>query len=459
MKFLYRPEVLARFDIVGVDPRGVARSTPVRCFGSAQEQAEFFADLPPFPVGARETRAYLAKYRDYTRRCAAVAGRIIDHVSTANFVRDLDLLRQAVGDPRFTFVGYSYGSIVGQNYAALFPRRVRAIVIDGVLDLKEWTVGTYREGRLVPFSTRVLSAKGASETLGAFFRTCAAAGPAQCAFAEPGATAGELAAKYATLARRLLRRPVTLPFPDGGTLEVTYAQLVGLTLGNLYDPTAWPGLADLLQQLSELAAAPATGAARAAAGRTLGRLAARYQEEEPLFDSGFEAVSCADSVNPRSQLAWPVAAALQDRRYRYFGSIWTYASLACATWPGRDTDRYLGGATRRTAKPVLVVGTRYDPATRYQGAVKVARTLPGARLLSLDGYGHTSIQASSCVDGYTADYLVSGALPPAGTVCQPDRQPFDPLPAAAQAAGDAAAKRAVVAGALPGGLRRTLAAR
>ena len=108
---------------------------------------------------------------------------------------------------------------------------------------------------------------------------------------------------------------------------------------------------------------------------------------------------------------------------------------------------------------MLVVGTRYDPATRYQAAVKVARTLPGARLLTWTGTGTRRSRPAAASTAYTADYLVSGALPPAGTVCQPDRQPFDPLPAAAQAAGDAAAKRAVVAGALPGGLRRTLAAR
>ena len=116
--FLYRPEVLARFDIVGLDPRGTNRSAPVRCFRTAEEQDEFFGSLPFFPVGLRQTADYLAAYKRYTRQCAQLAAPIIDHASTANFVRDLDLFRQAVGDPGFTFIGYSYGTYVGETYAA-----------------------------------------------------------------------------------------------------------------------------------------------------------------------------------------------------------------------------------------------------------------------------------------------------------------------------------------------------
>jgi pimeloyl-ACP methyl ester carboxylesterase len=436
MRYLLDPAVMARFDVVGVDPRGVARSAPVRCFASADEQAAFFAGLPPFPVG-REIPGWLAKFRAYTARCGRVAGPVIDHVSTANFVRDLDLLRQAVGDPGFTFVGYSYGSHVGSTYAAMFPRRVRSVVIDGVLDPVLWSTGASGDGRLVPFSTRIKSAQGASETLGAFFRTCAAAGPDRCAFAEAGtgagATASQLARKFDRLTAALRRHPVDLVQEDGSTVTVTYAVFISATLGNLYDPLSFPYEAQLAQALHELTTRPAVPA-RATAARAL---AASAPADEPLFDSGFEAVSCADTVNPRSQLAWPVAALLQDQRYKYFGSPWTYASQACATWPGHDTDRYLGPYDKATAHPLLVVGTRYDPATRYQNAQAVAARVPGARLLTLDGYGHTSILSSACVNAYTADYLVTGALPARGTVCRPDRQPFDPAPAAAVAAARA----------------------
>ena len=441
------PSLPARFDLIGVSPRGTSRSTPVHCFATAAEQEAFFGALPAFPVTA-EIPAWLAAYRDYTNRCARVAGPIIDHSSTANFVRDLDLLRQAVGDPGFSFLGYSYGSQVGSTYAAMFPSRVRAVVIDGVVDPVAWSTGYGGTGALLPITTRLKSAEGASDTLGAFFRTCAAAGPARCSFADPGASAGELSAKWDKLTRDIRKRPVDLPQPDG-TLHVTYAVLVSGALSILYDVPAWPTLADVAEALVELEATPAAAAARATAAHGLAVTRARYADE-PAFASGFDAVACVDGVEPRSPLAWPVAAAAQDRVAPYFGSAWTFPSQACATWPGHDTDRYLGPYDRPTAKPVLVVGTRFDPATRYQAAQATAARMPGAALLTLNGYGHTSLGSSTCIDRFTAAYLIRGVVPPKGATCQPDHQPFDP------AAVPTAARAAVVADALPPAVRATL---
>ena len=441
------PSLPARFDLIGVDPRGTSRSAPVRCFATAAEQEAFFGALPAFPVQA-EIPAWLAAYRDYTNRCARVAGPIVDHSSTANFVRDLDLLRQAVGDPGFSFLGYSYGSQVGSTYAAMFPSRVRAVVIDGVVDPVAWSTGYGVTGALLPITTRLKSAEGASDTLRAFFRTCAAAGPARCSFADPGASAGELSAKWDTLTRDIRTRPVDLPQPDG-TVHVTYAVLISAALSILYDVPTWPTLADAAEALVQLEAVPAATAARATAAHALAVARARYADE-PVFASGFDAVACVDGVEPRSPLAWPVAAAAQDRVAPYFGSAWTFPSQACATWPGKDTDRYLGPYDRPTAKPVLVVGTRFDPATRYQAAQATAARLPGARLLTLDGYGHTSLGSSTCIDRFTAAYLIRGAVPPKDATCEPDHQPFDP------AAVPTAARAAMVAAALPQAVKATL---
>jgi hypothetical protein len=303
---------------------------------------------------------------------------------------------------------------------------------------------------VLPITTRLRSAEGASDTLGAFFRTCAAAGPARCSFAEPGASGVALAAKFDRLAAALRRHPVDLPQP-GGTLHVTYAVLVSGALSLLYDVPSWPQLADAAEALAQATSgAPAartdaarTDAARTDAARTdAARTDAVALATEPVFASGFDAVACVDGVEPRSPLAWPAAALAQDRVAPYFGSAWTFPSQACATWPGQDTDRYAGPYDRPTAKPVLVVGTRFDPATPYQAARTVAGRLPGARLLTLDGYGHTSLAQSACVDRYTAAYLLRGALPPAGATCRPDHQPFDPAltPSPARATVVAAAR-------------------
>jgi hypothetical protein len=232
-------------------------------------------------------------------------------------------------------------------------------------------------------------------------------------------------------------------------VHVTYAVLISAALSILYDVPTWPTLADAAEALVQLEAVPAATAARATVAHALAVARARYADE-PVFASGFDAVACVDGVEPRSPLAWPVAAAAQDRVAPYFGSAWTFPSQACATWPGKDTDRYLGPYDRPTAKPVLVVGTRFDPATRYQAAQATAARLPGARLLTLDGYGHTSLGSSTCIDRFTAAYLIRGAVPPKDATCEPDHQPFDP------AAVPTAARAAVVADALPQAVKATL---
>jgi hypothetical protein len=324
----------------------------------------------------------------------------------------------------------------------MFPSRIRAVVIDGVVDPVAWSTGYGRTGSVLPITTRLRSAEGASDTLGAFFRTCAAsswssrrlastaAGPDRCSFADPGASAAALSAKFDRVTTALRTHPVDLPQP-GGTLHVTYAVLVGGALSLLYDPATWPQLADAAEALAQLTSgAPVPAVARADAAHAAAALAgatrAGAAADQPVFASGFDAVACVDGDEPRSQLAWPVAALAQDRVAPYFGSAWTFPSQACATWPGHDTDRWTGPYDRPTKEPVLVVGTRFDPATPYQAARTVAARLPGARLLTLDGFGHTSLGQSTCVDRYTAAYLIRGTLPPDRATCRPDHQPFDP---------------------------------
>jgi hypothetical protein len=138
-------------------------------------------------------------------------------------------------------------------------------------------------------------------------------------------------------------------------------------------------------------------------------------------------VICTDSNNPRDPFVWPRAARQADERAPYFGAPWTWLSVPCATWPARDLDRYVGPWNRPTSNPVLVIGNTFDPATRYEGAVALTHDLARARLLTLDGWGHTSFGKSSCILAFEIGYLVAGQLPPAGTVCRPDVGPFGPI--------------------------------
>jgi hypothetical protein len=135
-------------------------------------------------------------------------------------------------------------------------------------------------------------------------------------------------------------------------------------------------------------------------------------------------VACTDSDNPETFAAWSTAADEAEDDYGYFGPIWTWASSACAVWPGSRDSRYAGPFTAETANPVLVVGTVYDPATRYQGAVKVASLLPNSQLVTVNGWGHTSLFLSQCADHAVSDYLLTGTPPAADPKCSQDLVPF-----------------------------------
>jgi pimeloyl-ACP methyl ester carboxylesterase len=409
-RLLYSDQVRERFDLVGFDPRGIIRSTPLRCFTSLQ-QAQAAQPPFPFPVTGEEERVWIRSDRRIARACVERAGAIIDHMATANVARDLDLLRRAVGDRRLSYAGYSYGSYLGTTYANLFPNKVRALLVDGIPDPIAWATGRGDQARTQPLFNRQLTAQGSYATLLEFFRLCDRGGP-NCAFSQ-----GDPRRRYAALARRLLAEPAQLP-----DQTVTYADLVVTTLLALYEPELWPDLAVFLQQLDTLTA-PRAAAAALQALRT--RLGASQQEDYPNLLEGQFGVFCSDSDNPATVGAWKRAARASDRRFPYFGRPWTWLSSLCQPWPGRDADRYTGPFTKRTSNPVLIVGNRFDPASRYQGAVTLSRLLPRSRLLTLDGWGHTSVVLpSSCIAGHVNRYLLTTRVPPPGTVCPPDLVPF-----------------------------------
>jgi pimeloyl-ACP methyl ester carboxylesterase len=412
-RLLFSEQVRARFDLVGFDPRGIIRSTPLRCYDTLHQAiADAFAPFP-FPVTRNQERTWVRLDRNLARACAARGGPILNHMATADAARDMDLLRQAVGDKQLTYFGVSYGSYLGATYANLFPGKVRALAVDAIIDPVAWATGRGDQARTQPLFNRLRSAQGAYATLGEFFRLCDQGGD-NCAFSQ-----GNPRRRYAALAKRLLREPAQLPDGQGGTITVTYADLVAGTFGALYSPEAWPELAEVLQQLDTLtspqAAATAVQALRA-------RL--RLQEDYPNFVEGFPGVMCSDSDNPDSIGAWTRAADASDRKTPYFGRLLTWISSICQPWPGKDTDRYSGPFAKATSNPVLVVGARFDPITRYQGAVRLAGLLPRSRLLTLDGWGHVSLPRSACINAHVSRYLLTTQVPPPGTDCPPDVVPF-----------------------------------
>lgn len=422
-RHLYSNQVRAQFDLVGFDPRGTNRSTALRCFGTPKQWGPFFTPFA-FPSTAAEEQIQIAANQFLDSACAQRGARIIDHMATADVARDLDLLRQAVGDNKLTYAGYSYGTFLGVTYANMFPDKVRALIVDGVLDPIEWTTGVGMEGTTVPFSTRLRSDAGAQATLQEFFRLCDAGTPV-CAFGPNSAS------RFAALGAKLKQHPIQIMLPDGTVISLNYSLLIGATLGAMYDSLGWEQFAHLLAFV-EAQADPATLGSKLepfllSPAYITKRVVPHYQN---LLE-GFPAVACADSDNPHLYQAWHDAGAAADAAFGYFGRIWTWASSICAAWPGSDTARYVGPFNKITANPVLVIGDEFDPATRYEGAVEVSNLLPNSRLLTVHGWGHTTLSAASpslfrsnCAGQLASVYLVSLALPAVGTVCEQDHVPF-----------------------------------
>jgi pimeloyl-ACP methyl ester carboxylesterase len=401
--FLYSPEVHAKFDLVGFDPRGIIRSSAFRCFGNPKQWEPFFTPFP-FPLTPEEEATWITADRYLDSACAQRGGAIGSHMSTANVARDLDQLRQAVGDEKLTYAGYSYGSFLGQTYANMFPEKVRALIIDGVLDPIAWTTGDPGQQGL-PFSTRLRSDAGAMATLNEFFRLCDAG---DCPFGP------DAAARYADLAAHAKADPTVISYND----------LIGATLGAMFDSSSWEDFAAFLADIESAQASTPSLQARTKAFQVRPMyIAKRGFPQYPNFVEGFPAVACGDSDNPHSYTAWHDAGAAADAAFGYFGRIWTWVSSICAEWPTADADRYTGPFTKTTANPVLVVGNLYDPATRYQGALRAHALLPNSRLLTANGWGHTSLFLSACADAIASTYLLTSNAP-ASSTCSQDFTPF-----------------------------------
>lgn len=407
--------VRQRFDIIGMDPRGIGASTGLQCFSDAQ-QAMAATHRSEFPVTAEDRAEWKRVDQLFAAGCRANAGRIIDHMASADVARDLDLLRRLVGDQRLNYVGFSYGSILGQTYANMFPDRVGALVIDGVLDPVAWSTGQARQALTIPFTDRIGSAAASQLALGSFLTLCDQAGPG-CAFS------GDARARFDALAAAVRTKPVPYPGVPGSVVD--YAALIRLMQNGLTQPQAWVGLAEDLADLAS-ASGLSTPTAHPVVRGVARNAGALVTTTYPQFE-GYQGVICTDTINPTHYEQWGRAADRATAQFPDFGAYWNWPSSICSIWPGQDDDRYLGPWNRTTANPVLVVGNYYDPATPYAGAQAAARLLPNSRLLSYAGWGHrpSLTSGNACITDAMVRYLVAGTLPPAGTVCQPTASPFD----------------------------------
>ena len=392
----FTARVRSVYDIVGFDPRGVGASTPVECLDNQQQDAFIAADGSP--DSPSEERSLLAISKGLADGCQAHAAKLLPHLGTADAARDMDVLRAVVGDPKLNFFGASYGTYLGATYAEEFPAKVGRFVLDGALD-PTLTGMQLSKGQLGGFET----------ALNSFLADCV-----QRSDCPVGPTVADgrqqiadlLAASDATPLRSASGRPVTQSLV-----------LLGI-LFPLYSKGDWDVLRTALKQ------ALGDSATTVGDGTVLLQIADSYADRRADGSYGSNrntatyTVNCLDRPDRETMDQFRATAADFAKTSPIFGAFFAWGDLPCAVWPaaGELPPHAIAAAG---AGPILVLGTTRDPATPYQWAVNLASQLKSGRLLTRDGDGHTAyLRGSACIDDSVDGYLVSGALPAAGTVCR-----------------------------------------
>jgi pimeloyl-ACP methyl ester carboxylesterase len=440
-KYLFPKSITNKFDVVGVDPRGIVYSDRLQCFPDARRQQPVLTELDDgYPLTTQEIKAYQKGSKELGEACSDYGAKMAGAMSTAEDARDMDVLRRAVGDKKLTYLGFSYGTYLGQVYANLFPDRVRSMVIDGVLDPTAWA-GT-KATRNTPQTIRLESAQGDWRAMKELMRRCDEVGPKKCSFAPTTAQAKTwktTRAKFTALATDVLAKPVTVKDPENGDWEVDYSTMIEYLLQDLYSADNFY-LTDVMDTLNQIwafsrlasktlasdAAHPKADVLEQHRTRLTTRSGTSYGFPYNNDTEAFTGVLCTDSMNPSKVSDWPPAIDKLKGGDQYFGALWAWESTPCAssTWTATDEDAYHGPFDKTTSGPVLVVGDYWDPATNYQGAVKAASLLGNSRLLLSDSWGHTAYGTSACATQAVVNALASVKMPAKGTRCVGDAQPY-----------------------------------
>lgn len=381
-------EMLARFDLIGFDPRGVGLSTPVRCTTDA-EQDRLLALDPDVrtPAGFAQAKHATATV---AQECTAKYHSSLQHFNTVETARDMDRIRAALGEQKMNYLGFSYGTELGAAYAHLFPDRIRAMVLDGAVD--PTTTGD--------------AVKSNDQQIGGFeqafdqFASACAGRPACAALGPPRAAVQAIRAKANAAAIPSSR--------SGETRKATGGTVLYAVLSALYSQDQWGALGDALL------------AARGGDAKGLFELVDSYSNRntDGSFDNlldVFLVVSCNDQGNDPTDAVIAATAKRWASQYPLFG-LWSATSLFnCQSW---QRNRHpVPQPSAAGSPPILVVGNLHDPATPYSGAVNLSRVLKTGVLLTLNGQGHTSYGQSQCIRQTVDRYLLDQTVPAANTTC------------------------------------------
>ena len=392
-QFIYGDELLRRFDIVAFDPRGTGSSTPaVQC--TDDEDAVFGVDQTP--DDAAQEAALADSSKSFVDGCEQHSADLLARLGTADAARDMDTIRQALGEETISYFGFSYGSELGATWATMFPTTVRAVVLDGAIDP---TLG-YLQMQLD-------QAAGFEATFDTFLDACSA--DSGCAFHN----GGHADTAFDALAAQVEQSPIPTrsgrPPVNSGVLSTAVGEA-------LYDQATWP---QLEQALADAQDGDGSG------------LLDLYDLYYSLDDSGvasdnateaYYAVECPDDLDVTStSQTFDLVDEFKAAAPRLYGS-WIGELSICSQWPLRDPSRVT--ITGTGAGPIVVIGTTGDPATPLAGTRAMANTLEDGRLIVVTAEQHTGYGVNDCVDQAVDDYLVDPAkAPPDELACTGDETP------------------------------------
>ena len=379
--------ITENFDLVGFDPRGVGYSTPqLRCLTDSEFddwRRDPMVDYSPAGVAAIESRL-----QSLAQQCLDKMGsEFLASVGTASAAKDMDTVRQALGDDQISYLGYSYGTQLGTAYLQRYPDRVRAMVLDGAIDPNQG-----------PVESVVKQMAGFQVAFNDYAANCAKS---------PNCPLGTDPAKWVSRYQQLVDPLVAQPGPTSDPRGLSYADALTGTVNALYSRRFWKYLTSGL-----------LGLQRGTDAGDLLALADDYEgrDEDGHYDNGqdaFNSIRCVDDLTPTDPAVWAEA----DRQARELAPFLSYGEFTgqaprdlCAFWPVPATST---PAPASPAPPgsVVVVSTTRDPATPYQAGVDLARQLR-APLISFDGTQHTVVfDGNDCVDDAVVSFLVDRVVP------------------------------------------------
>jgi pimeloyl-ACP methyl ester carboxylesterase len=375
-EYLFNPAILEAYDIVGFDPRGVGRSEPIICLSDKELDANYASDSKP--DNEQEFAQTLIESKNFIQQCEE-KNKHLTSFSTANAARDMDILRQAVGDKQLNYMGKSYGTFLGTLYAQFFPDKVGRMVLDGAVDP---AISNFQQG--------LTQAVGFDKAFAAFVTDCGKR--SNCPLQKDNTAAIDEMKKILS---QLENNP-------NKRLSESLA-LLG-TASALYDSaTGWPRLRAAIKAVKQGKAGKFLELADEYTGRTED---GSYTTNE--FESG-AIIDCLDFADNRSVEEMKKDAEVFAKQAPLFGPYLAYGGLVCQYF---ETPKAKQVLPTKTANPIVIIGTTGDPATPYAWAQGLNKILTKSVLISLTGDGHTGQgQGNECVDGQVDDFYLENKTP------------------------------------------------